>query len=223
MWVLRPALWLAVLLCLTNAQPTHAAPITYHVSVNTSAISGTPGHLDLQFNPAGGSAAQPATASITDFTTAGGMLGGVVERLGDAAGTLPDMVRLNNTSGINNLFQAFTFGSDFSFNLTLTGPALDIPSDGTSGSGFFLALYAMDQQTPLLTSNPDGLLLSVLLSANGTTTVQTFGISPGVISVTQQAAAIPEPATIVLLGTGLAGVAARVFRRQRGDVERKDA
>jgi len=181
-----------------------AGLMTYQVSVNTAAISGQNGNLDVQFNP-GGRSAESATATVTNFQTVGGILASSVILTGDATGSLPGTLTLDNGTAYNDVFQGFTYGNSFSFLLTLSGQALDSPG-GTFGSSFALSLYDAAGVTPLLTTDPNGSVLTVNLNASGTTLAETFPQSPTnstPVAVATPASAVPEPSTMVLLVSSL--------------------
>lgn len=186
-----------------------ATPVSYDVSVNTNAISGSSGYLSFQFNP-GGADAPSATATIGDFASIGGTLSVMSNNSGGASGTLPLTVTINNSDQLNELFQGFTFGSSFSFQLTFAGPAIESPSGTSSGSAFALSLYASDEQTPLLTIDPNGTVLTILITPNGDRTVQTFPAddrgSPPTVTIAERIAAVPEPATLWLFAMGAFGL-----------------
>lgn len=216
------SLMVCVLLALTalcGAQAAQAAPVTFTVNVNLSgAVAvGTSGSLELNFNPGPGDA-RPATATVTNFSAGGGTLASAVDRFGAVTGTLPGTVIFNSTPlQLNDYFQGIQFGSSLSFNVTLSGPALDAPSGATSGSVFSLLLFKDANGTmPLFasSSNPDGFLLRILINPDGSTSVLRDAPA-SVLNVTQQAAAVPEPATMILLSTGLAGFAATIRRRRK--------
>jgi hypothetical protein len=157
------------------------------------------GFLDFQFNP-GDSSAETATASVTLFQTVGGTLSQPAVLTGDASGSLPGALTLDNGTAFNDAFQGFTFGDRFGFTLTLSGPAIDSPG-GTAGSTFALSLYAADGVTPLLTTDPNGSVATIDLNPNGTASVYTFSESSTdnthAATVTP-ASAVPEPSTLVL-------------------------
>ena len=211
-----PQFIIACALLLFAASVTQADPVTFTVSVNTSALSGTNGFINFQFNP-GGAGAPTATATITGFTFAGGTLAGTADLTGGAAGTLPGTVTINNSSQLNDLFQGFTLGNSFSFTLTLSGNALNNPG-GNIGSAFALSLFGPNQTTPLLTLDPNGTLLTLLLNPGGTITSLTFPTGSGASVVTiQQQTAVPEPATVLLLTTGLFSLGFRIRCQRRKD------
>jgi hypothetical protein len=193
------------------------ADMIYEVTVDTSSLNGTNGYLDFQFNP-GNASALAALATISNFT--GGTPGSansfpLAGNTGDASGSLPGTLTLDNGTAYNDSFQGFTYGSSFSFDLTLSGPALDNPS-GNVGSSFALSLYAADGATPLLTTDPNNSVLTINLNADGTTTIETFLTptgDPSVVTATAMNAA-PEPSSLVLMATALpAGLLA--WRRYR--------
>ncbi|WP_165227461.1 NF038129 family PEP-CTERM protein [Aquisphaera insulae] len=201
----------AVLLLLLGAchpGTVRAGSISYLVEVNTTAITGQDGNLDFQFNP-GGSGSGAATATVTDFLTAGGVVAQPPTRTGDASGSLPGSLTLNNSTAYNDVFQGFTFGTGFSFTLTLTGPALDSPG-GSAGSSFALSLYDASGVTPLLTTDPNGSVLTVDLDAEGTVSTLTFPQASTDPTPIVRLASVPEPAGLLLLGTGFVALLASI-------------
>jgi hypothetical protein len=188
-----------LLLGVLGPESAHAG-LSFNVSVDTSSLSGQSGFLDFQFNP-GDSSALPATAAVTHFQTIGGILAQPASLTGDATGSLPGTLTLDNGTVYNDVFQGFTFGNSFGFNLTLSGPAIDTPS-GTVGSAFAVSLYAADGITPLLTTDPNGSVSTVYLNANGTASAEVFPQSPtdntAAASVTALTA-VPEPSTLTMV------------------------
>lgn len=206
---LRRALRLTALcagLLLATALPARAASISYNVLVDTSTIAGTQGFLDLQFL-AGGLDALPALAEIAGFAAFDTTFAPTADLTGDAAGLLPGGATLGNGQAFNDLFQGVTFGQQFSFVLTLSGAALSPGAPPLSGSAFSLLLFGADGFTPLLSSDPDGRLVSFQIAQNGQVGVETFG--PADVNV------VPEPATMWLVGTGIVALVARRRRTQR--------
>jgi hypothetical protein len=176
------------------------AGLVFNVSVDTSSLSTQSGFLDFQFNP-GDSSALAATASVTVFQSVGGSLSQPAQLTGDATGSLPGALALQNGTAFNDAFQGFTSGNSFSFTLTLSGPAVDSPG-GTTGSSFALSLFAADGVTPLLTTDPNGSVATIDLNANGNATVFTFAQSAtddSPVATVTAAGAIPEPSTLVLV------------------------
>lgn len=189
--------------------PAHA-DLRFQVSADTSSLSGQSGFLDFQFNP-GDSTALAATATVTNFTSVGGILAPSAILTDDATGSLPGTLTLDNGTIYNDAFQGFTFGSGVSFTVTLSGPAISNPS-GTVGSAFAFSLYAADGVTSLLTTDPNGSVVTINLDPNGTASTYTFPQSPTdntpVGNVTQAGTTVvPEPstATIICKRTALPG------------------
>ena len=121
-------------------------------------------------------------------------------------GSLPGSLTLDNGTSFNDVFQGFSFGSSVSFTVTLSGQAISNPS-GTVGSAFAFSLYAADGITPLLTTDPNGSVGTILLNASGTTSVETFPQSPTdnmpAATVTFTGTAVPEPSLAILIISGL--------------------
>jgi hypothetical protein len=182
------------------------ADFIYDVSIDTSSIAGTSGYLDFQFNPGGVSA--PASITISNFQTTGGILAPFDPNIGtgdfgDATGMLPGTLTLDNGTQFNDVYQGFTFGTNYSFELDLSDPPA-FPD----GSSFAMTLYGSDGGTTLLSNNPDGSgsALRLDLSPDGLT-VTTAYAAQGVIATPQGSGnpggAVPEPSSLLLLVSAL--------------------
>ena len=190
-----------------------SAGVIYSVTVDTSTISGTNGYIDFQFNN-GGPTSQPASVTISSFSSDGGVLGLPLPSIGAVSGVLPGTVTIDNTDALNDYTHGFLFGSWFGFILVLDGPAIISPTDiALSGSRFGLALYN-DSFVQLLTSNPEGDFAAIAdVNLDGLVTTATFQPpSGGQPAVTF--AYVPEPSTFTLApGALLALVSVTRVRR----------
>jgi hypothetical protein len=215
--ILWPLISIAWLLGLGAWNPA-CADLVFQVSANTTAIQGTVGSFDLEFNP-GGIGTLAATATISNFSTNGTALS-LNATDGNVSGTLlPGPLTINNTQGLNDLLENITFGTSIVFELTLSGPGVTSPNSNLPGSSFGLSLYDSNFD-PLLTTDPAGTVLTLNLNPNGSTSVENFpsdssGGTP-VANASLQATATPEPASILLLTSGVAGMGVyyRIIRRR---------
>lgn len=205
------ALCLVLLLLGSFGAGTVHADFIYSVSVNTDSINATNGYVDLQFNPAG-SSSQLAYASVTNFQS-GGTLGSATT-YGDASGALSGTLSLDNGTSDNEVLQSFTFGTTLSFDMTLSGPAVDTPNSNGYGSSFFLYLYDSSGNTLLTTdTNYGGAAAVITLNSNGTASVS-YASPEG--SVTPETSAVPAPSAGMLSVIGLASLGlAAGYRRLR--------
>lgn len=209
----RIAVVALMLWTLTNV--THA-DVTYHVTVDTSPLSGLVGFLDLQLNP-GGTDALDVTATIFNPVT-DGTWASTSTNSGGASGTLPGPpnVTIVNSGAINDLFQGMTFGNTLSFDAVFSGtallPGLPLP---LSGSTFSLSLY--DTSTmPLLTMQLDGSMLHIDINPDGSTSTVSFEDGSGVLRAqATMALPVPESSPIILLFTGLAPLAVVMWHRRK--------
>lgn len=194
----------ALLLCVLSLSAADAA--TYQVTVDTTALTGSVGYLDLQFNPADTSA-PAATADISNLQGTLSLLA-TADLIGDVMGTLPAAVSFTNSTAFNDYFQSVQFGSVFSVMLDIDGDFLTQPS--LLGTSFSLSLYAADGINPLLSTDASGALVIFEL-ANQTITAQTFADDNGIHAA--QVSAVPLPAAVWLLISGLLGVGGFTRRR----------
>ncbi len=185
--------------------------VIYQIAADTTAIQGTTGYLDLQFNP-GGAGTLASTATISSFhTDATGLSLSTTD--GDVSGTLVrGPLAINNTFFLNDLLENITFGTNIAFTLTLSGPGLASPDPTLSGSSFGLSLYDSNFDS-LLTTDVAGTVVTINVNSDGNTSPETFpsdgtGGAP-VGNAALQSSAVPEPSTIALFAIAMFGLGAR--------------
>jgi len=177
------------------AVTTVHADAIYQVSVNTSSIAGTTGSLDFQFNNGNGEK-QAATVTILNFT--GGTISNPSTMGEVSGGPLPAAVTIGNgvqtNSGLDDLFETYTYGSSLKFTLDFGGPAVTAPNGlSTGNSEFFFSMFSdVGGTVPVLTSDPNGVAATVTVNPNGS--ISSTAVSPAVNFV-------PEPGSVALVGT----------------------
>lgn len=190
------------LVCLAvTATAGFSATINYSVTVDTSGLIGQSGFLDFSFNQANAATSLAATATISNFQQTGFTFGGNDQTSG-VSGTLNALpVVIPNDQNAANFYTqtVVNFGTAFSFDLLLSGPA--IGGNAQDGSAFRVTLFNGDfsfKVSPL----PDGEVANVIINGDGTTTPN-GSIFIGGSAQVAATNAIPEPATVLLCVAGL--------------------
>ena len=176
-----------------------------NVNVNTSSLAGGATYY-LNFQLTNGDATRNNSVTVTHFNFGGGAAGGAstIQTTGGVSGSLNSgAVTLTDTAFFNNFLQAFTPGGTLALRATIIAPSF---AGGTPDLFTFAILDS--SLVEVATTDPTGLnqLLAVTIDSSNPSSQQ-FQLAP---------AAIPEPTTLLLFGTGLTAIAGAA-RRRRSD------
>ena len=194
--------------CFHVCTPDARGDYIYQVYVDTSSLQGTSGVLDFQLNPQV-IGVQSLTATISGFSSVNGTLGSILTpTFGQVSGQLPNNITLVNSSDINDISQYIKYGLTLQFVVSLSGNAVQNPTNGVGGSAFLFSLLDSNLN-PLLTSDPGGTLAGISVFSDGSTDVSTFppnDSSPPLVTVTPLVS-VPEPTSMIPLGIGMVTLA----------------
>jgi MYXO-CTERM domain-containing protein len=194
-----------------------AGTVDYRVNVDTHLAGATDGYLNFQFLQSNGWWAGDANAVISNFYT-DGTLGGATLDGAVYPSPLGTTLQLANTT--LDYSQAIHFGNTISFILSFVGPAPVTPQptdDVSAASTFAMGFY--DNQTnynALLTDDPlaTPYVFSVDLLADGSSTVTRFAGPEADGASVADVSPTPEPASLLMAGGALAGLALLARRRK---------
>lgn len=172
---------------------------TYHVTLDTSAYSGSNGNIDFILLAYPGATA--ASALVSNYT---GMLGATADSVGDVAGALPAALTLTNANGTNEFYQSVIFSNLISFDVSFYGDFLT--TAGADATTFSVALLNEAGDT-FLGVNGGNQIEFYLTPLTGDIASVTFSA----LETTAAAAEVPEPSALLLMlaGLGLVGVTLR--------------
>ena len=193
---------LLVIALIMFAASSAFASYSFNVDVNTSALIGQTGYIDLQMNP--DNTSNIATATTSNFASDVTFVGAPAY-MGNASGQLSDNTLTISTAGTaqsNDYFHQATFGNALHFQLNL---------DGLPSNTFALSFYKDDglggYTSIFSTDSVSGAAAMIDLTANG-----------AVVNVTSSETTVsptPIPAAAWLLGSGLMGLAGIRRRNQK--------
>ncbi len=200
-----------LLLLACVAAPALDASITYQFTVNTQALTAQSGNLDFQLDPAM-SPAPYVSLLISNLLIINGTFNPTsIMFAGDASGTLPSALLLDNAGGTyNDAFQAVTLGTSLRFLATFNGPGITTPSN--NGTTFAFSIYDGTGTTAELTTSADGSIAGIDADnihgvAPFTNPATASGISAATVTTT------PEPSSWLLMFLGCS-VGLFVLRRR---------
>ena len=192
-------------ICLFPAAEASAGSIGYSITINTSAVAGSLGYLDVNFSP--GVNSQLAYATLAVFTSDGSFPGPAPSVIGSVMGTLPGDLFMDNST-YADYFQPFTFGNTIHFYVNFAGPAVDSPDGSSSGTTFGFGLWDSTGTVPLLTTDVQGgFVASVDLNNDGSLTPHSFPPSAAGGSPVADFAPTPEPGSWLLAAPAFAFLA----------------
>lgn len=195
----RPSKWSWIMSTVSILPALSEAAVSYHVDVNTAALTGTSGYLDWQWNP-GTNAAPLAEATLSDFASDASLQPGA-QIDGAVAGSLPGPLVFSNAAVLNAFLLPVIFGQALQFDLSFYAAEAGPPDVGTL---FSFAL--LDQNLdPLLAGDPNGIVLGIDFNTEGSNVLV---LENEVVTLV----AVPLPAPFGLL---LWGVVALVMSSRR--------
>ncbi len=216
------AVGLLAFACAGGPSPARAGSVSYLVTVDTTGGAGNAGYMYAQLSAAAPPASASVTATISNYSS-DATAGPVSIAVGDVKGSFSStpLVLGNDNAGsaipgLSELQQMGTAGTFLSFTLTLSGSEVNggsgVPFTGT----VFTFLLEDSGQNGLNKGPLAGEAFDIFVNRGGSLTVMEYGPASGNYpQVTISPAAIPEPASVVLLGLGLGAVVAVGHLRHR--------
>jgi PEP-CTERM motif len=198
----------AALLFTFGAPTSFATGISLNVSINTSGLPTTPGsEIFFIFTDGSGTGDANNTATLSAFALGGGTVGTVdlANTFGGTSGDMASTVSLTDSSFTNVFAETFSAGSSLSFLLNLT---TNLDAGGTPDQ--FSVAIADPSGAFISTLDPTGFNNLLLINLDSVTPSATTYSNLVTASLP---APVPEPGTVLLLGSGLLALVGAGRRR----------